>query len=93
MRLATLAAIALSLSASAESVRPGEFEGRGNPCFKAKDGVSVVPPESRVRYRVELLAADGGTIGDQAVRADAARRIAIVTLPPHANGVLKIQAH
>ena len=65
MRLATLAALALSLSASAESVRPGEFdgysalparevkaldafgdpefEGRGTPCFKAKDGVSVVP--------------------------------------------------
>ena len=39
--------------------------------FRSSFVGEVVPPGSRVRYRVELLAADGGRIGDLALRADA----------------------
>ena len=51
-------------------IRNRVYSEEGRVRFHSGVVGDVTPPESRVRYRAELLAADGGRIGDQTLSAD-----------------------
>ena len=52
-------------------IRNRVYREEGRVRFHSSFVGDVVPPGSRVRYRVELIAADGNRLGDQALKADA----------------------